>query len=471
MAIDEKHPDYVERILDWAMMRDCDVGERAVKAKGTLYLPKPSGFAAQADGGNAMQAAYMTRARFPDWLAPTLKGMVGLIHRNEIQVDLPDGLLPIWERATKDGLPLEAFARRVTGEILKMGRYGILVDAPPADDTSIPPEYLGFPYLAGYSTEAIINWAPDRSLFVLDESGPRMEGFKWADLKKYRVLSRENGIYVQDEYLTVEEGSGTRIQIQAKGGTAMPEIPFVVIGPRDLSLSVEEPALIGVARAALSAYRLDADYRYQLFMTGQETFVVTGVDQDRLPTAIGAGVVLGLPEKATALYVGPKGVGIEAHRVAIADEREAAMAAGTRVFDTNTRPNTAESGDALRLRLTSQTTTLASVSQASAAGLERALRYAAIMIGADPEKVVVTPNVDFIGNKLTPSEVVDLVKGWQAGGYTYRTLYENLQKGGIASAERTAEEEQAEIEIEDPPGLKSMQVPVEEDERLNLGRT
>jgi hypothetical protein len=40
-------------------------------------------------------------------------------------------------------------------------------------------------------------------------------------------------------------------------------------------VDIGEVPLIGVAQAALAGYRLDADYRHQLYMSGQETFVIT----------------------------------------------------------------------------------------------------------------------------------------------------------------------------------------------------
>lgn len=77
---------------------------------------------------------------------------------------------PLWEKATKDGLPLEALHRRITAELLTTGRYALLADA--------ATEGSDLPWLAGYTAEALINWADDRSMFVLDESGLRREGFR-----------------------------------------------------------------------------------------------------------------------------------------------------------------------------------------------------------------------------------------------------------------------------------------------------
>jgi hypothetical protein len=122
------------------------------------------------------------------------------------------------------------------------------------------------------------------------------------------------------------------------------------------------------------------------------------------------------------------------------------VAAGARLFDNNKRE--AESGEALRLRLGAQTATLASVAIASAAGLEKALKYAAIRIGQNPEEVVVTPNLKFIETAMTADQGKSLVEMWTSGGISKRTMHENLVRGGIASVERTFEEEENLIKTE-----------------------
>ena len=183
-------------------------------------------------------------------------------------------------------------------------------------------------------------------------------------------------------------------------------------------------------------------------MSGQETLVIINGDA---PSAVGAGVVLTLKASKDdhppdAKYVGPAGTGIAAHREAIQDERENAAAAGARLFDAEKK--SAESGDALRIRYAAQTATLTSIAQASAQGLEKALRHIAVMIGARPDEVVVKPNLSFVDAGLTPREAVELVGLWQSGALSKQTVYENLQRGEIASAERSYEEEQELITAE-----------------------
>lgn len=439
-AVDTKHPDYVARVDLWRLMRDTAGGEGDVKAAGEEYLPQPSGFAAQADGGRTLYAAYQKRAQFPEIVSPTIHGMVGVIHRTEAQIEMPSAMEPLWERATKDGLPLEALHRRITAELLTTGRYAVLADA--------ASEGSDLPWLAGYSAEALINWSDDRSMFVLDESGLKREGFRWKRQQRFRVLEVREGRYRVQTFTGADKAADRAVNPSGRGNAALTSIPLTVIGARDLSLPPELPPLVGVARSAIALYQLSADYRWQLFMTGQETLVVINGDA---PTAVGAGAVIAIKQGDQAgtpdvKYVGPAGTGIGAHRTAIQDERAAAAQAGARLFSSEGK--TAESGDALRIRFAAETATLTTIAQSSAQGLEKALRHIAVMIGQDPAQVIVKPNLSFVDSTLTPQEAAQLVALWQSGALSKQTVYENLQRGEIASVERTFEEEQELIEAE-----------------------
>ena len=435
MSVETRHPDYEAFASEWREMRDTYGGARLVKKAGEHYLPMPGGFRAQPDNGDAMYSAYQRRAQFPELVAPTVRGMIGVIHGTEWQITMPDALMQIWERATKDGMSLEAFSRRITSEILIAGRYGVLVD--------LPREGGEVPYLAGYSAETIINWSADRDLFVLDEAGLAREGFRWAEKEAWRVLELVDGAYQQRYYNSLT--SSEEVPINGRAGVRLDEIPFVVLGSRDINVEVEEPPLIGVARAALAYYRLDADYRHQLYNSGQETlFIFNG----EAPAYVGAGVVhvLDSPQgmQSDARYVGPSGKTIDAHRTAMLDERTNAAQAGAKLFQDGGQAQ--ESGEARRLRFGAETATLRSIAQTSAAGLEKALRYAARMIGADESEVVVTPPTRLLEPVMNAQEALALVNAWQNGAFSYQTLYENLQRGQIASAERDHEAEMSMID-------------------------
>jgi len=433
MSVTSLHPEVTtERIEEWRLMRDAFNGESAIKKRGEPYLPKPSGFNGTADPSAAYDA-YKKRAQFPEILAPSVAAMIGIVHGQEIQIEIPDAMGFLWEAATNDEqpLPLEAFHRRITRHLLVQGRYGVLADAP---------EDGGDPYLTGFAAQTIINW--DRNFFVLDETDYVRDGFAWRELPMFRVLRMEGGRYVQEIHEGTDLGEVSEVGGARLGGGALDFVPFVVANARDIVPDVETPPLIGVARAALAIYQLNADYRHQLYMSGQETLVAINGEA---PEYVGAGVVHQMHGSGDAgtqpdlKYVAPSCAGIEAHKEAMQDNRAAAVMAGARMFEQSERAQ--ESGEARRLRYAGETANLMSVALASCGLLERSLKNVALMLGLNPDEVVVTPPADLMDKTIEPEKAEALVRVWQAGAIGYDTLYENLQRGGIASAERDAEAE------------------------------
>jgi hypothetical protein len=447
----EHHPDLLLVEPDYTECRDAIAGATTVKQRGTVYLPMPSGFNGSA-APLAMYDAYKMRAQFPDLLAPTVQGMLGIIHHGEayiegLEEDKP--LADMWEKATPEGLPLETLHKRITEEILTVGRVALLVD--------LPPEGGDLPWVAFYKAESLINWSESRNFFVLEEDYRVRNGFSWEAKKRYRILELVDGVYQVEvvdedgkaildnseaENQDVEEGIATSVGVpQVRGGNTLEEIPLVVAGSRDLSMEPDQIPLIGVTRSAYAIYRLDADYRHQLFMSGQETLFYIGLAPEDVPDYVGAGVGIAIPEGGDAKYVGPSGAGIDAHKTAIEDERATAAEAGSRMFAVGDKKS-AESGEALRIRARAGSATLVSVAQTSAAALEKVLRYSAMLVGQDPEEIIVKPNLNFLDSDMTADEANKHVELWMNKVISYETLYENLQRGRIASEERTAEEEQ-----------------------------
>jgi hypothetical protein len=375
-----------------------------------------------------MYEAYKGRAQFPELMAPSVGAMIGIIHGREIPITMPDAMMYLWENADGDGLPLEAFHRRITREMLIIGSYAVLTDAPRDG---------GDPYLAGYRRDRVINW--DKDWWVLDETTIKRDGFAWEQLERYLVLQFGEVGYMP---LILDEAGNLieEIQVRSRGGAPLERIPFVIGNALDLSPRIEAPPLIGVARAALASYQLSADYRHQLYMSGQETLVA--IDGDA-PTTVGAGTVHEMRgsegQKPDLKYVSPTCSGIEAHDQAMQRQREAAVSAGARLFEQTAAG--AESGEAKRLRYASETATLVSIAQNSCLLLERALKNAAMIMGLPEDDIVVEAPTDLMDRTLSPQEFAALFGVYAQGGMSWETYFRNGQRGGLFSPEDTADDE------------------------------
>lgn len=451
------HPEYDEYECEWETMRCVVEGEDEVKEEGEKYLPMKSGMKAMSDERRKQEAykAYKDRAEFPEIVQPTVHGSVGLITSTAPQIEVPSGLEYLKEKATRDGLTLEGLHQRVTMEVMRMGRYGLMPGITDAGEF----------YIAGYCAESIRNWATDGgnlSYLVLDETSEIRDPLtnKWVKDNRYRecFLNEQNAftsrewIKVRDENTgkerwIIDDGTETVAMIRGQQGLGM--IPMTFVGSTDLTPDPDDVPLYGLAKLALRAYRIDADYQNALHMTAEPTPWAAGVDKEEAPKTIGAQAMwVFSSENAKVGFLEFSGPGIEAQQKAIADTLERAIVYGAQLFSDTTK--TKESGEAIKLRLGSQQATIRSIAITVAAGLEQCLKNVAVWAGYEPDEVSVTPNLDFIERYLSPQEVDSLVRGWQAGAYSKETLFFNLQRGEVIPSERTYEQEQELIDQNGP---------------------
>lgn len=438
-----QHPDYIRFKSAWELMRDSVDGEDDVKRKGTKYLPMKTGTAAITDPASRDRVynLYKTRAEFPEIVAPTIRGAVGVMLAKPAKVDLPPQLESLREAATSDGLTLDMLHIRIANELMTTGRYGLL----PSVDAQ------GMPYLAGYTAEGIINW-DGTEYVVLDESTVERnrDTGEWEAVKRFRECQAYDGAYASRVYTTAPS---TKAGIDEEQIALLPNrqplgfMPFVFVGSMDLTPAPDDVPLYGLAKLAMRIYRMDADFSFSLHMTSEPTPVAIGFDdpqsaieQGMAPKTLGSSVLWILPKGGDAKYLEFNGPGLEKQAEAINTSYDRAAQYGAQIIS---QGQSAESGEALRLRAASQTATLTTIAKTSAAGLEKALRNLAIWVGADPEQVVVTPNLEFFDRKLTPQEVLALVQSWQAGAISHRTVFDNLQAGGIIPEGREYDEESA----------------------------
>lgn len=456
MALDSINPAYADFATYWQKLRDCYDGENAIKSKGELYLPPTPGqrIDGMNDGavGRHNYEAYKERALFPSYVEEAVNEMVGAMHQKPPIIELPPVLEPLRERATLNGESLVLLLRRINEAQLTTGRIGLMLDLP-AGRSSAPV----IPHIATYEAETILNWDDGMrgnppiqtlNLVVLNETEPeRKTEFEWEEVRKYRVLilgeadaNEPTGRYRQALFRdTTTFDPGQLIEPSVRG-LALEEIPFVFINATDLLPQPMNPPLLKLANLALAIYRGEADYRLNLFMQAQDTFVIIGGDEDKV-YRLGAGASVIVPLGGDAKFVGVNSSGLPEQRQALQNDHSRASAMAGQLLDTTSRLK--ESGEALQTRVAAQTVTLHQVALTGAEGLQKALRIAAKWAGADPNSVRVTPNVDFVGAKLSPGAYLQLAQAKEAGlPLSNESLHARLRKD-----EYTAKEFEEEMEL------------------------
>lgn len=449
MALDSVHPKYSEFKDDWVTMRDLYKGERAVKAKGETYLPPTKGMRLDGMGvgkpGQEAYDAYKLRAVFPDYVKEGVEAYIGLMWQKAPTIELPTALEPLRTKATAYGEPLELLLRRVNEEQLVTGRLGLLLDLPVNPDPTNP-----MPYVAMYVAESIRNWDDGESdegearlnLVVLDESGFRRgTDFQWVTQTKYRVLQlgakdtneAEGTAVYQQGVFTNNDGQSASytedaMQPPQLRGAVLEKIPFVFVNSKDIVSSPDEPPLLGLGRLALAVYRGEADYRQNLFMQGQDTLVVVGgvkktdaTEGEGTPLRTGAGSMIEVEQGGDAKYIGVNSQGLSEQRQALESDRKRAETRAGQLI--NAGGSNAESGAALQTRIGAQTATLNQIASTGASALEYILKTCAEWMGANPEEVKVTPNLEFADFEMSGKDLVDFM--------TARTMGAPLSKKSI----------------------------------------
>lgn len=462
MALDTRHPLYIEFLTDWVTMTDTHRGERVIKEAGETYLPATSG--QRADGfvhgqpGRQAYEAYKTRASFPDVVRSAVESMIGVMHHKPPVIELPEVLEPMRDMGTLDGESLEMLLRRINEAQLVKGRLGLLLDVP----TGAP---IGTkPYIALYTAEAILNWddgrrgepvAQNLNLVVLDESEfERKRDFEWELEKKFRVLVlgkvKENepkgeGIYMVGTFGEAANFNENALLAPSIAGNTLDKIPFVFVNSKDIVPSPDAPPLLGLARLALTIYRGEADYRQGLFMQGQDTLVVTGSTDTDGSFRTGANASINVPIGGDAKFIGVDSAGLEEMRKALENDKAQASEKGGQLLDTTSRER--ESGSALKIRVSARTASLNQIALAGAFALEQLLKVAAEWTGGDPEKVVVTPNLDFADDELGSKTLVEYMTAKSLGApFSLKSIHELMRAKDLTQLE--FDEEIREIEAE-----------------------
>jgi hypothetical protein len=435
---------------DWQKMDDCYRGEKAVKAKGTMYLPATPGQLldgmATSQLGWANYQGYKIRARFPDFVSQAVEGMLGVMHRKPAVIELPAKMKNLNERATVRGESLQMLLRRINQSQLVAGRCGLLADVPDGAPAGI------LPYIAIYEAKSILNWddelRSDLKLVVLDESCyERAQTFEWSYIEKVRVLTiDESGKYQTGLFSSGQEIAVADLLQPSLAGTSLEKIPFIIVNSKDIIADPDDPPLLGLAELALAVYRGEADYRQALFMQGQDTLVIIGsAGNDEIRAGAGGKIEVGMG--GDAKYIGVSSQGLSEMRSALENDKREAADIGGRLLDT--AGSDAESGDALRIRVAARTASLNQLALTGAEALQAILRTMAEWVGADPKQVTVTPNLDFSDDKLGGQELVQIMTAKGLGAPLSKKSVHAMMKRREMT-ELTFEEEMDEIEVEAP---------------------
>jgi hypothetical protein len=453
-AVQQKRRELRDCETDYRLINDCVAGQRAVKKRGTVYLPAPNPDD-ESDENVARYDAYRTRAVFYSVTQRTLSGLVGEVFARDPVEEVPTSLDIVSEDADGSGLTLTQLAKRACRYTLSAGRAGVLADYPAVEDGVTKADVESGdvqPTLTIYDALSIINWRTKKykaktylTLVVLEEKyDDEDDGFSVTKKVQYRVLRLVEGVY------TVEVWRDGAVHIeqnvpQDAQGNPFNEIPFTFIGSENNDAEIDLPPMLALADINVAHYRNSADYEEGVYMTGQPTPVFAGLTEDWVKNVMDGQVRLGsrggvmLPQGGSADLLQ-----MEANTAAseAMDKKERQMVAlGAKLVEQKEVQRTATEAN---IENNGETSVLADVAKNVSAAIKFGLEMCARFSGDEGAEIVYELNTDYSIARMSSQERMQTMSEWQSGLLTFSEARAALRKAGVA----TLDDEEAKDEIE-----------------------
>lgn len=470
--------EYLEQFDRWSMIRDCLIGETAVKKAGIKYLPQPNA-EDKSPANTERYNAYKQRAVFYNVARRTLEGLVGQVFAAEPVIDVPDEVLPMLANASGTGISAVQVAKQSLRDVVGYGRAGLFVDFPRTSAPITRAQLLSgeyHPTLVRFDAFQIINWRTKMidgqqrlSLVVLRDVYDHDNGYEITSCAQLRVLRLdEDNLYVVDVYRTDATTAIDDIQhesfLSAPTETYMPVdysgqrikvIPFWFMGSNDNDTYIDQSPLYDLCALNIAHYRNSADYEDSCFMVGQPTPWVSGLTQAWVDKnmnglmQLGSRGVIPLPQGGAAglLQVSPNTMPMEAMQ----HKERQMVALGAKLVESRSVQRTL--GEA-QMEAATETSVLSSAAYNISSAFTDAVRFATqFFYGiANTEDTWVTLSTDFAISKMSPQERAELIKEWQAGAISFSEMRDQLRQSGIA----TLDDEDAKEEIDEEMANRSL---------------
>lgn len=471
----------VNKKKQWTVIRDCLEGEQKIKDKGQLYLPYPSTSKPDCDNvEDNRYKAYKDRAVFLNVTRRTLYELMAQVFIKEPVVDSIDNDLIKYmlENATGNGVSLNQCAKQSLNYALAYAYGGVFVDFPETKGAVSLADFQkgGYrPTITPYSPFDIKNFrvedvgAEERlTLVVLGENYFEVDadGFEVKERKQLRVLRLADGVYKQviyrsstdDGFATVDDFKEykTIIPTDANGQT-LDYIPFFFIGMENNNPYPDNPILYDLASLNIAHYRNSADYENTMFIAGQATLFVSGLNGNKsMPVGstetpaikLGSENAINLANGGTAGLLQAKADSGLAESM---EKKEKQMSAfGAKFLDSD---NVAKTAYQVKVENPSQGSILANCADNVSDAYTKALKVAHKLCGLDDSNVLFELNTDFEYNRVGSDEQNFFINAWTQGAISFTEMRECLKRGGSATqdnevAKKEIDEERAKAQQE-----------------------
>lgn len=456
-------PELRNLMFDYRLIEDCIFGQRIIKSRKELYLPKPNAADCTPDN-NARYLSYIQRAVFYNVTKRTLNGLVGYVFARDPEIKNPTAMDNVVSDSDGAGIDIVQNAKKSLGHVIAFGRAGVFTDYPPSPDGATVAQLATGdirPTIVAYHPYQIRNWRTMvrgakvvlSMVVLLEKHVWEDDGFQELIGVQFRVLKLDDTGNYTVELWYANDPNGTEFikqetysPLDGKGG-AITDIPFSFIGSENNDSNPDMPPMMDLANLNIAHYRNSADYEESCFICGQPTPVVTGITDTwyekvlnkRIDFGSRGGIPLPTGGDAKLIQAEPNTMIKEAM-----DHKEKQMVAlGAKLIEDSTVVRTATEA---MMDDTSETSILATCAKNVGTAYQYALEWAAKFMGIDESQVEFEINTNFDLGTMDSLTRAQLLKEWQAGAISFTEYRDNMRKSGLVSQDDAIA--QAEIEAE-----------------------
>lgn len=457
--------DYEEARILWDEISDVLAGEKSVKAKGDVYLPRPN----PTDTSKENQARYknyVMRAVFYNATNRTVTGSVGSAFRKAPMIEVPESIDYLIDDVDGCGVSLVQQSKSTSKSVLAKGRSALLVDYPQTggEASKAQMQQNGIRVnIIRLKPEQVINWRTETIggiqklvLVVIHEKREEVgaDGFSVESIDRYRVLRLTEGVYTQEFHEKINDSwmivEGPFV-VTDGSGLAFDEIPIIFPGSVNNDAEIDFAPAYDLASLNLAHYRNSADYEDSAYLVGQPQIWMAGLTQEWLEMIKERGLYLGsraplpLPVDGAAGMLQAEANGMIKEAM---DQKETQMIAlGARLIQPGSSVKTATEAQGEQETEHSVLSMVCdNVSQAYQQALEWAARFAGVR--AADGGIVFEINQDFVKVALSPQMLTALIAAWQSGKLPSSDLWDQLRRYGVIDPEKTDDEIKDELEGE-----------------------
>jgi hypothetical protein len=460
MAIDFKHPQWVELSPIWKMIDDC------TRLKNLDdYIPTLNPGDLSVDNGDR-NIAYKQRAVFYPVTSQTMNGMNGLMFSKKPKIELPAQLEYMLTNIDGGGISLYQQMKASADDVNRFGRVGLYTSYPKREKPASRADILAGQAVATISRiepQYIINWrTKQRGSQVIMELIVIMESVNVVDDDGYTTKPTEQirELFISDanvytEQLWRKEKTGEKkwqkfedeYTPKNSAGNTFDTIQFQFSGSENNDHNADLPPAQGLSDINIAHFRNSADWEDSVFYSGQSQPWMSGLNQATLDDMKAEGVYVGgrnpimLPEGGVFAFASAAPNPVV--RQAMIDKIELMVALGALMLQPTGPAKTATQSAGEQEARHSQLSMIAmNVSEAYTAALESASQF----MGASDE-VLVELSTDFIAPETSPQELQAIMMGFISGSMPIGEYITYMQKRGFFDNEKDLETLSDEINL------------------------